>query len=58
MTAAAEAPAGSLVREMTPRQRRMTKTLDVAGLIITIATVIGGIFWAFPLYWAVVTTLP
>jgi multiple sugar transport system permease protein len=57
MTAAAEAPAGTLVGEMTPRQRRVTKTIDVVGLIITIATVLGAIFWAFPLYWGVVTTL-
>ena len=57
MTAAAEASAGTIAAEMTPRQRRVIKTIDVAGLIITIATVLGAIFWAFPLYWAVVTTL-
>ena len=54
---AAEASVGTLAAEMTPRQRRVIKTIDVAGLIITIATVLGAIFWAFPLYWAVVTTL-
>ena len=48
--------AGSVVTEMTPRQRRATKALDVIGLIITLATVIGGILWAFPLYWGIATT--
>jgi len=57
MTATAELPAGTLVGEMTPRQRRVIKTLDVVGLIVTVLTVLGAIFWAFPLYWAVVTTL-
>ncbi|ODT83886.1 MAG: sugar ABC transporter permease [Pelagibacterium sp. SCN 64-44] len=32
------------------------KTLDVAGLIATIVTLIGAIIWAFPLYWTLVTT--
>lgn len=53
----ADATAGRLVAEMSPRQRRLTRRLDIVGLIITLATVIGGILWAFPLYWAVVTTL-
>ena len=53
----AEVAAGSIAGEMSPRQRRVTKALDVVGLIITLATVIGGILWAFPLYWAIATTL-
>jgi multiple sugar transport system permease protein len=57
MTATAELPAGTLVGEMTPRQRRVIKTLDLVGLVVTVLTVLGAIFWAFPLYWAVVTTL-
>jgi multiple sugar transport system permease protein len=32
------------------------RSLDLAGLIITLATVGAAIFWAFPLYWALVTT--
>ncbi|WP_416347087.1 carbohydrate ABC transporter permease [Devosia sp.] len=32
------------------------KTLDIAGLIATIVTLIGAIIWAFPLYWTLVTT--
>src|SRR3569833_4643358 len=53
----AEATAGTVAGEMTPRQRKVIKTLDVVGLIVTVATVVGGILWAFPLYWAIVTTL-
>lgn len=51
------ATAGSMAAEMSPRQRKVIKSLDVVGLIITLATVIGGILWAFPLYWALVTTV-
>ena len=57
MTTAVDRAAASLAVEMTPRQRRVTKAIDVVGLILTVATVIGGIVWAFPLYWALVTTL-
>jgi multiple sugar transport system permease protein len=42
---------------MSPQRRRIIKTLDVVGLIATIVTVLAAIFWAFPLYWAMVTTL-
>ncbi|WP_299638507.1 carbohydrate ABC transporter permease [Devosia sp.] len=42
---------------MSPRKRRIIKALDIAGLIATIVTFLGAIFWAFPLYWALVTTL-
>ena len=57
MTTAVDRATASLAVEMTPRQRRVTKAIDVVGLILTVATVIGGIVWAFPLYWALVTTL-
>jgi len=30
--------------------------LDLVGLVITAATVVGAALWAFPLYWALVTT--
>lgn len=36
---------------------RTVRALDVGGLILTIVTVLFAIFWAFPLYWAVITTL-
>ncbi|WP_298902281.1 carbohydrate ABC transporter permease [uncultured Devosia sp.] len=42
---------------MSPRKRRIIRTLDIVGRIASIVTVLGAIFWAFPLYWAVVTTL-
>jgi len=52
-----EATAGAMVGEMTPRQQRLTRALDLVGLVITVITVLGAIFWAFPLYWAVITSL-
>jgi multiple sugar transport system permease protein len=35
--------------------RRM-RTLDIGGLILTLLTVIAAVIWAFPLYWAIITT--
>ena len=57
MSTPVDSATASLALEMTPRQRRVTKAIDIVGLILTVATVIGGILWAFPLYWALVTTL-
>jgi multiple sugar transport system permease protein len=42
---------------ITPKQMRVLKTFDVVGLILSIVTLIFAILWAFPLYWAVITTL-
>ena len=53
MTAVA---ADDAIATMSPRRQRVIKTLDIVGLIATIVTVLGAIFWAFPLYWALVTT--
>jgi multiple sugar transport system permease protein len=41
-----------------PRGRRLARLrhLDLVGLVITAATVVGAALWAFPLYWGVVTT--
>lgn len=39
------------------RRYRGAKTLDIIGLIFTLITIVGGILWAFPLYWGVVTSL-
>jgi multiple sugar transport system permease protein len=36
---------------------RTMKALDIGGLILTLVTVICAILWAFPIYWAIVTTL-
>ena len=44
------------VATLSPRRRRLIKTLDIAGLIATIVTLIGAIIWAFPLYWTLATT--
>ena len=57
MSSVATTPAAGELAGFSPRKRRIIKTLDVVGLIATIITVLGAIFWAFPLYWAVVTTL-
>lgn len=37
-------------------QHRATRYIDIAGLILTLVTVIAAVIWAFPLYWAIVTT--
>jgi multiple sugar transport system permease protein len=41
-----------------PRARRLARLrhLDLVGLVITAATLIGAALWAFPLYWGLVTT--
>jgi multiple sugar transport system permease protein len=36
---------------------RVTRALDIGGLILTLITVIFALLWAFPMYWALVTTL-
>lgn len=38
------------------RHRRL-RAFDMAGLVLTLATFVFAIIWAFPLYWAMVTTL-
>ena len=50
-------PAAGEIAGMSPRKRRIIRTMDILGLVATIITVLGAIFWAFPLYWAVITTL-
>lgn len=37
-------------------QTRLIRHLDIGGLVLTLLTVAFAIVWAFPLYWAVVTT--
>jgi multiple sugar transport system permease protein len=37
-------------------RRRRTRKLDIAGLAVTLATLVGAALWAFPIYWALVTT--
>ena len=42
---------------VSARKIKTIKAIDTAGLIITILTVICALIWAFPLYWAVVTSV-
>jgi multiple sugar transport system permease protein len=42
---------------MTAARARTIRRLDAGGLGLTLATVAFAVVWAFPLYWAVVTTL-
>lgn len=42
---------------LAQRQLRTLKVFDIGGLILTVLTVICAVLWAFPLYWAVVTSL-
>ncbi len=53
MTALAETTTAAA----SPRRLRVLKTLDRGGLILTVVTMVCAVLWAFPLYWAVVTTL-
>jgi multiple sugar transport system permease protein len=52
----ASAPLSQEYAAASSRKLRFVRTLDLAGLAITIVTVIGAVLWAFPLYWALVTT--
>jgi multiple sugar transport system permease protein len=38
-------------------QHRLIRYLDVGGLALTLLTVAAAVIWAFPLYWAIVTTI-
>jgi multiple sugar transport system permease protein len=42
---------------LAQRQLRTLKVFDIGGLILTVVTLICAVLWAFPLYWAVVTSL-
>ena len=35
---------------------RRIRRLDTVGLVLTVVTVVAAVIWAFPLYWAVITT--
>ena len=41
-----------------PAAQRLARLnqLDIVGLVITLATLVGAIAWAFPLYWGMITT--
>ena len=39
------------------KQIRRIRRFDIIGLVLTLITVVSAVFWAFPLYWALVTSL-
>lgn len=45
-----------LPAQLGARRRPALRRIDLAGLVITLATLLGAVFWAFPLYWGLVTT--
>ena len=40
----------------TSRRLARLRHLDLVGLVITLVTLVAAVFWAFPLYWGLVTT--
>jgi multiple sugar transport system permease protein len=55
VSASAETGADVFVPRRARRLARL-RHLDLVGLVITAATVVGAVLWAFPLYWGLVTT--
>ena len=55
MSASVETGADVFASRRAGRLVRL-RHLDLVGLVITAATVVGAALWAFPLYWALVTT--
>ncbi|HEY4806430.1 MAG TPA: carbohydrate ABC transporter permease, partial [Roseiarcus sp.] len=55
MTASVESGA-DLVAPLAVRRLARLRHLDLVGLIITLVTLVAAVFWAFPLYWGLVTT--
>ena len=52
----ASVQSADLVAAPAPRRLARLRQLDIVGLIITLATLMGAIVWAFPLYWGLITT--
>jgi multiple sugar transport system permease protein len=42
---------------VSTRRMKIIKAFDAGGLVLSVLTLICAIVWAFPLYWAVITTL-
>jgi multiple sugar transport system permease protein len=58
MTAEALSPAGTASDAAVAEGRsRLIRRVDLVGLLLTLATVAFAVVWAFPLYWAVATSL-
>jgi len=56
MSAAAEGSAGVDAGAAAARRMARLRAFDVIGLLVTLGTLFLAILWAFPLYWALVTT--
>ncbi len=55
MTASVEAGADLIAPPASRRLARLRR-LDLAGLVVTLVTLVCAVLWAFPLYWGLVTT--
>ena len=55
MTASVESGA-DLLAPLPARRLARLRHLDLIGLVITLVTLVAAVFWAFPLYWGLVTT--
>ncbi len=55
MTASVESGA-DFGASSTSRRLARLRHLDLVGLVITLVTLVAAVFWAFPLYWGLVTT--
>jgi len=51
------APAQATLDDAALWRERLMHRLDVGGLVLTVVTIVCAVIWAFPLYWAVVTSL-
>jgi multiple sugar transport system permease protein len=52
----ASAPASDFALAPAGHKLRRLRQIDLIGLLVTLATLIAAVLWAFPLYWAIVTT--
>jgi multiple sugar transport system permease protein len=55
-SAAADTAAARELDAASARRFRRIRKFDTVGLIVTVGTVLLAVLWAFPLYWALVTT--
>lgn len=44
-------------KTVSTRKLNIIKTVDKVGLVISLLTIICAVIWAFPLYWAIITSL-
>ena len=55
-SAAADTAAARALDAASARRIKRIRTFDIVGLIVTVGTLFLAVLWAFPLYWALVTT--